>query len=513
MVKEEGEVLPPIVSTDIVFDTNLFIKWPMLMCADGSMAPLVFILQWSSMPPELFVWLEIPGLTNTTLATTSGYLMITHSRCGNYASWRFLFSKFVLPHIKAHQDILGLAESNLNMDGEAVILTAVMENPPPPPHTDHDAMVPVDPPAAQRTVIDEANDQNLSIAKLGAGRSIREQAADKCKGGFRGVKSTLRKIARDDIDTENKPLQGRILRAFETITSTPGCEDAVLPLTDKVKYADGVCTLIYAMKNSDALRPETLAQAFVLIGQHAKRIGEVGYEPPEYEVVGLEDPSVNVGLLITNNMVDNTQEERNLMIAAIPEARQMFRADGTLTRGQMDHLRIPRLPDDEPPRDGMQIWRQGGVNLNHGETMGRLAVFREARRPLTEQEKADQAAAAEQVKRLLEAQKLLEAAEAGAEKKRRKKQESDAEKARFKALSAADQAAEKQARKEAAAEKKRVGAEEKARKQAEAAAIVANAGALQLAGAAAAMAGRGAGRGRGGGGRGGGGRGRARGQG
>ena len=511
MVKDENEILPPIVSTNITFETNLFIKFALLMCANGGIGPLVFVLQWETMPPEQFVCLRVPGLTNTTMAAQVGYILVTKTRCGNRASWKHLFSTIVLPHIKSHQEALGRTQSNLNLDGEAIILSAIMEADPsePAPSGSNDAMIPVEPILPQRTVIDEANAQNLAMDKLGAGRTIREQAADGCKGGFRGTKSYMRKIVREEINYENLSLHARILKAFDEIVRSPGCEDANLPMADKEKYADGLCMIVYAMKNSDALHPDVLANAFVLCGQHAKRVGEMDYEPPEFVVPGFLDPSVDIGKLLTNNMCDNTEEEMQQMIESFPAECALIRQHGTLTRAQMDELKIPRLDDDEPARDGLALWRQGATMLNSEHTLARLAVFRAERRELTEEEKEAKAKEDAEVKRLADAQKLVSKATEGTARKRQKAEAAEAEKVRFASLSAEEQKAEKEAKKEAAAAKKRANAEAKQKELDDANAIIANANPDQLAGAAERRAGRGGGR-HGGGGRGGGG-GRARG--
>jgi hypothetical protein len=272
VAKEHDEVLPPVVSTDIVFETNLFIKYAMLMCANGGIAPLVFILQWPSMPEGKFCLLEVPGLTNTTMCSAVGYLILTTTRCGNRAAWCSLFSKILLPHIKQHQDMLGLRESFLNMDGEATILNALMEAD--EPIVQPSAVTDAAPNTIHRTIIDECVAQNLSVAKLGAGRSIREQAADSCKGGFKGIKSELRTIARNNTDTQNISLENRLIQLMQGLTSKKGFETAALPLSDIEKYATGLCTLIFAMKNSSALNPAVLARSFVLTVSTPRKLGK-----------------------------------------------------------------------------------------------------------------------------------------------------------------------------------------------------------------------------------------------
>ena len=509
VVIDEGEVLPPVVSTEIVFDTNLFIKWPLLMCADGGIAPLVFLLQWPSMPPEMFVWIEVAGLTNTTNSAAKGYLLLTTTRCGNAASWRFFFANFVLPHIKEHQDALELTESYLNMDGEAIVLAAIMETTaeqgsgeepgaaaaaavaaavgeardaalPAAAADDDGAAVDVIP--AGRTVIQLMNEQRLTGAKLGAGRSIGEQAADGCKGGFKGTKAYMNKIAREDINTENKPLEERIIKKLQEASLFP------LPAGDIRKLAQGLCTIVYAMKNSDAMHPAVIQRAFTIVGQHAKQRGEKDYEEPEYPVLNLDDPTVNVGRLLTNNLCQNTDGEILQMVESLPEACIIFERNGTLTREDMDNLHIPRLDDGTPARDGLQLWRQGSVILTSDATMQRLQKFREQRRPRTAAEQAAAAAEAARVKALLDAQKLLDAAEVGQAKKRQKSDSLQAEKVRRAGLSPAEKAAEDDAKKVQAAAKKLAKAAALAEALEAAEAVAAGADGVVVAGAAAVLA-------------------------
>ena len=503
---DPGEILPPIVSTEITFGTNLYIKFPWLLCASGSTGPIVLLLQWSTMPEEEFAFLPCAGITNTASDTATGYIMITRTRCGNYAAWRHLFSACILPYIKLQKEVLDLGETNLTMDGEAGILSAVMELPP----ADHPNREALTAQYGGKTVIDEANEQELTMTKEGASRTIREQAADKCKEGFKGLKVELRRIARDDIDTSHPALEKRILKLLDSIVLQERCETAVLPLADKTKYAKGICTVVYAMKNGGRLNPKDVARSFVLIGQHAKRVGEMGYEAPEIKVLGIENPSVDIGILLTNNMVDNTDAEIAQMVISFPEALKMWEKNGTLTRNEMDYLKIPRLPDDDdsPPRDGLQLWRQGAVLLTCAATLARLAAFREARRPPTEEEKAEKEAQALVLKGLLEAQDLIDKE---AEKQAKKKKKTDAaavEKARKEALSKDELAAEKLENKQQKLARKIAKEEEQKRQQDEAADKIASADPQELADANAR---RGAGRGRGGRGRGRGGGGRGHG--
>jgi hypothetical protein len=189
--------------------------------------------------------------------------------------------------------------------------------------------------------------------------------------------------------------------------------------------------------------------------------------------------------LLTNNQCDNTPAEILQMVNSLPEAMQLFSVEGTLTRDQMDQLRIPRLDNNEPPRDGLQLWRQGSVLLTNKYTMARLKAYRDARRPLSDDERAEHAAAAMEVQRLLEAQRLLDGLAAGQAKKRARSEAYEVEKVRRQSLTVEQRKQETAAKKVAASERKRLAEEETAKQTAEAVALVGGANPEQLAHAAA----------------------------
>ena len=94
--------------------------------------------------------------------------------------------------------------------------------------------------------------------------------------------------------------------------------------------------------------------------------------------------------------------------------------EGTLTRPEMDRLKIPRLNDDEPPRDGYALWRQGACLLTKDATLERYRIFHETRRPKTDQEKEIEKQAVLAAKEKKKAQKFIERETAAADTKKRK---------------------------------------------------------------------------------------------
>lgn len=428
MVETPGETLPPIVSVGVDNCMKLFLKWCCVNCADGSHGPIVLLLQWPNLPKDKFVWIEMPGITSGHDAATKGYLCVCTGRGGNPPAWKKVYTHVTLPFIKEHQIALGYDESVLSQDGEACILNVLMEP----------------------EMIEKFSDQNLVALKLGAARSLVEQSADQNKKGFKGLKACLRAIVRNGTNTQNKNLENRIITALQTeVTATPGCEDAKQDLSYIRRNAEAITTLIYAMRNCDSMDPAHCQDTWKRIGQHALRKDEQNYVPPAFEVLGFENPSVSIPILLRlATKKDLTDEEYEQMIKSFPEACAIYKREGTLTRPEMDDLGIPRLDDDEPPREDLILWRQSGIPLHADKAIERYNIAYENRRARTEEEKEIEKAAATVAKERKAAEKGLAALDGKEETQRRKDEAKAAENERKSHLSKDEKQAEAKERKE-----------------------------------------------------------------
>jgi hypothetical protein len=119
---------PPLVSCEIDSTLSLFIKYGHVQWADGSVGPLIFILQWPSVPKGKYIEIDIPGLTNTTDRTKSSKVFLCDSRQGNGPLWRRIFIGTILPHMADRMKILELEVSALTLDGDALTLNEIMSN-------------------------------------------------------------------------------------------------------------------------------------------------------------------------------------------------------------------------------------------------------------------------------------------------------------------------------------------------------------------------------------------------
>lgn len=428
VVEEPGEILPPIQSTGVDNCMSIFIKWSSLNCGDGSHGPIVLIMQWPNLPEDAYVWIEMAGITSGHDSAAKGVICVCKGRCANQAAWKKIYLSSILPFIKDHQEALGYDESNLSQDGEACIMNMLMEP----------------------DMIEAFSAQDCTCLKLGAARSLVEQSADANKKGFRSLKSALRKIFKEGTNTQNINLENRIIKALQTqVTATPGCEDAKQELSYIKKNAEAIVTLIFAMRNCDAMDPKFCQETWIRIGQHALRKHEKEYLPPLYNVLGFEDPSVSIPILLRlATKKDLTDEENDQIIASFPEACAIYKTEATLTRSEMDALGIPRLGDDEPPREDLVLWRQSGLPIHAKKAIERYNVGFEKRRPRTEEEKEIENQAAIVAKDRKDAAKNIAILDGRAETKRRKEEEKAVEKERKNQLSKEEKKQEANEKKE-----------------------------------------------------------------
>lgn len=414
---------PPLLSCEIDSTLSLFIKYGHVQWADGSVGPLIFILQWPQVPNGLFIEIDVPGLTNTTDRTKSSKVFLCDSRQGNSALWKRVFTGVILPHVEERMKVLDLEVSALTLDGDALTLNEVMSS----------------------EVLDSCRQINFRLGKHGASRTSKDQSSDANKGGFHGVKAYLLKIITEDIKTENLPQRNRMLKLFNTaIANTPGCEGATMPLDYMRRQIDSLITIVFAMANSTAFHPAVIAQSFVIVGEQSKLPNEDGYEEPTFPVPGGEIMSINCEKMLRRTIGEIKDAEMKVMIDAIPEAIRMLDVSGTLTRQQMDYLKIPRLREGTPLREGLRHCRHGAEILTKEAVYQWVLAFREATRKKTPDEIEALRVTAMNAKAILDAEKRMQHDAEVEEKARVKVAEKSAEKARVALLSPAEKKAEKQ---------------------------------------------------------------------
>lgn len=414
---------PPILSSEVISHLSLYIKYGHLEYGDGSIGPLVFILQWPSVPKGKYIEIEIPGLTNTTDRTKKSKVYLCDSRQGNASLWKTIFMVDILPNMKERMLALDLEVSGLTIDGDALTLNQVMSD----------------------EVLAQCKAQNTRIGKHGAARSSTDQASDACKGGFRGVKSSLNKVIVEQINTDNPTQRERMLKLFRAaIVNTAGCEEATMPLDYMRRLIDSLITITYAMANSSAFHPAVIAESFVIVGEQCPRLGEIGYVPSDFPVLGGELMTFNPEKMLRRTKGEVKDSEMKIMIDAIPEAMSMLDESGTLTREQMDHLGVPRLREGTPLREELQHCRHGAEILTKDIVYEWVKAFRGARRVKTPEEIAALSEAAATAKAIADAQKRRDGETAKIEKARLKIIADTAEKSRVSLLTLAQKKVEKQ---------------------------------------------------------------------
>ena len=401
---------------------SVYIKYGALEYGDGAVGRLILIWQWPTIPKGRFVKISIPGLTNTTDTTKEGDIFLTSTRAANDATWVEIIMGTILPDIEHRSEVLKLDGTAVTFDGDALTLNALMTS----------------------IVQDKCKEQKTRIGKLGAARTKTDQPCDANKGGFLGTKDYLVKIVNEDINTENIPLENRMLRMIdEAIANTPGCKHAQMPLEYKRKYCKSQITVLYAMANSNAFHPATVAHSFWITGDQCPIPGEVGYEEPNFPVLGHPYMSMNPEKMLRRTMGEVKDSEMQAMIDAIPEAMTMLDLSGTLTREQMDYLKIPRLRDGTAPRENLAHCRHGAEIITKQMVWDWKEKFKEDRRKKTPEEQAAIKEAAANAKAIAEAEKRVQQENDRVEKARVKAAAVLAEKARYSGLSVAEKREEK----------------------------------------------------------------------
>jgi hypothetical protein len=78
---------------------EMAIKYMHMGSAAGECTPLVFLLAAPTLSEDAFFVYEIPGLTNTTIAGTIGYLAFCKTRCGNAAFFEWFITTIAIPTV------------------------------------------------------------------------------------------------------------------------------------------------------------------------------------------------------------------------------------------------------------------------------------------------------------------------------------------------------------------------------------------------------------------------------
>lgn len=360
----------PLTSIRFKEGLDMGLKWMQLTNGVGDMGAMVLIVAVPGMPPGRFFRAEVQGLVFGEDSSKFGYVYFSASRCmkglpddaqaimdaeerpcnpwSDY--FKGPFTEAIVKLSTAYNMIdpaTGLRfESVCTIDGENVVNRELLH------------------PSVFQTL--DAN--NISVLKNRPSCTQYDNTCD-ASANFRDKNTGLRHVVRNNINTSNRFLEGKLDEAFTAMR-------AAFPMTTMTsahqkQAMGGILRFVYVCRSKYVTSEKSI------IG--ARRSFQVRTPGKDLlrPIFGREESTVDA-LRIIKSLCYTTfaDDELKNIHTHFPEMISIQKEFGRVTNLDLDRLGIAKLPDGEhKDRDALCLAQQGPVDLTHHETRQREIAY------------------------------------------------------------------------------------------------------------------------------------------
>ena len=324
---------------------SFFIKYYLLIFADGTQAAPIYVVADKMMGDEDFDVYEVMGIGIGTDIGSKGYVVFCKTRCGNKGFYRWLNDHFLLPMVQLKKELYGDDAGDLiwfQLDGEPVQISVYN--------------VP--------DVLASLKANNIVIGKPSGSTTEITQPCDN-SNLFKGPKTSLKNINDSDVMDEVYMLTRleSVVKAHEVKCGTK------FPPAHKTMFSRGLLRVHMALQN--CMRPRMIKEAF-------RNCGIWPLDPVK---------------ILSNCKTFMTNVEVNHIVQAIPQLAIIMKRRGYLIESDYDKANIRNNTDTN--KDNLTMCRQRSCILTAKDLIARETTKRELRAQVAvvAQEKKQEAAA------------------------------------------------------------------------------------------------------------------------
>jgi hypothetical protein len=305
--------------------TSYFIKYYLLMFADGTAAAPVFVVADNSMAKGDIDVHEVLGLGIGTDIGSKGYVVFCKTRCGNNAFYRWLNDSILIPMVVSKKALHKAAENAITwfqLDGEPVQIKVYEDS----------------------EVIASMTEHGIVIGKPPASTTSITQPCDygNC---FKGPKTALKFINDGDVkDHFMIPILNKVVEAHQKKMKTK------LKSGHKKMFSHGLVRIITALRKS--MRPEMIMDSF----------RETGIYP------------YNLSIILRNCKTVIEDDEAAEIARAIPGLAAILLVKGELT--DRDLARAGMRNNMNSFKDGLVVYRRRSVIMTNKQLIQRESLKR-----------------------------------------------------------------------------------------------------------------------------------------
>ena len=217
-----------------------FIKYYLLMGAEGFTSDPVYILADNEMPEEEFAVYEVPGLHAHTGMCGKGYIVLCKTRCCNAAFYNWFNRSILIPFVeatRAHYDLQSDTLAWFQLDGEPKQMECYSKS----------------------ELLDVLEEHNIAVGKPPASTTSTTQPCD-VGNCFKAPKTSLKHI-----NTAESPRNTHAVNRIEAVLKQH--EDTYghkLPYAHKKMAVEGLLKVQLALQNS--MKRDMVCKSFAMCG-------------------------------------------------------------------------------------------------------------------------------------------------------------------------------------------------------------------------------------------------------
>jgi hypothetical protein len=300
---------------------SYFIKYFLLMFADGSTGPPVFVVADSNMHKEALDIHEVPGLGVSTDMRSMGYVVFCKTRCCNKKFFRWINEKIIFKEIEDRKKVYQLADDALTwfqLDGEPIQIEVYKEE----------------------DMLEQLGIRGIVIGKPPGSSTEITQPCDMgpC---FLASKTTIKSINEDDVMTKS----WMVARLEEVYKSHEAECHSVMPAHHKKLFTHGLVRVQLALQQS--LRPRMIQDSFKMVGVH----------PFDERVI------------LKNCKTPISQEQESIIMENLPHFAKKIMTDGELF--DEDFLKAGIGNATEALKDALVVYRRRSCFLTSKSLIAR----------------------------------------------------------------------------------------------------------------------------------------------
>lgn len=315
---------------------HYYIKYFLLMTADGRRADPVFCIADPSMKEDEYTayYIEGLGIDTTAIGKAFGWLVVCSTRCCNVAFYKWLNRELIVPtvqKIKAANNLPDTATTFLQLDGEAVQIA---------PYEDD-------------VVLEQLAEHNIVVGKPPASTTSITQPCD-VGNCFKAAKTHLKAVHDRHVETDpmRKVLEAKLKEHIDARKAAyikkHGCDTGFKSLASHKKVAAlGLLRVLTALK--DTMKISTIEKSFEKCGVY----------PYSFKKIMQQCTAK-----LTPAMVAQ-------MEACMPAMVQLFKEKGEVSDADMDAM---GLPAGRGVKDTGAVQKRRSIILTHPQHIAKEFV-------------------------------------------------------------------------------------------------------------------------------------------